>query len=378
MLPLHLPVDTLLILVGRGALFEGLLAHPHLLTQLQKRGLRCTLVCPEPSQAWLHAVVGAGFPVYTHIRELNTVAFLEASKTWLQEVGMRHAIGITGGWGEILSQTTCHQPHMTWYNLHPSLLPSYAGAMPCKAQVWFQDPHGGVTLHQTTTQVDGGGLLAQYPLYLPNMNQNTAGMLLQYYCKHDALRAWLQGWLATLAVTRYRAGVVISTQKKLMPLRVSHHRTATRRLQFEDCLLSEVFVKCLQETSQNTPHLEAYPAMSLFVETLQRYARSITPFAYLLTPLPLQLGFLGWQFTPSPEKHVPLLSLGIFQQQSSVLSHLATLPCYDLVYQYGTQRIPLSLWGGRGFTQWLILKALKIVFRFKLAQSTYRFTLKLM
>ncbi|MFM7469455.1 MAG: formyltransferase family protein [Vampirovibrionales bacterium] len=348
-----------LVLVGEGLLFEALLAHPSLLQQLNHQGIHCKLLCPRPSKPWLHAIQATGFPVYTHITALNTETFY----AWVQSHTPQHHVMITGGWGEKLNEQTLQTPHTTWYNLHPSMLPRYRGATPCRAQVWFQDPYGGITLHETHQVIDAGSIVAQYPVYLSDLEGHTAGSLLTYYTRHAGARAWLRQWLYTL-VHPTQGDTFTRTPQGRIP----HHEApwATRRLLLKDCLLTEVI---------HTLPSRVHPK-EVCSQALERYQRSLAPFAHLLIPLTLPFGLtLGYIALPYQES-TRMSATGIHLHVALQKTHQATLSTgvwltlRTVYYQYGTAQYPLPYL----MAYWI----LKIVFSFKLAQNSLSLTLKLM
>lgn len=48
-----------------------------------------------------------------------------------------------------------------WLNVHPSLLPRWRGAAPVERAIMAGDPETGVTIHETTPQLDAGPIAAQ-------------------------------------------------------------------------------------------------------------------------------------------------------------------------------------------------------------------------
>lgn len=50
---------------------------------------------------------------------------------------------------------------MAAVNIHPSLLPQYAGANPWQNMIVAHETHGGVTLHHITDKMDGGEIIMQ-------------------------------------------------------------------------------------------------------------------------------------------------------------------------------------------------------------------------
>ncbi|MEJ2344783.1 MAG: formyltransferase family protein [Gammaproteobacteria bacterium] len=59
-------------------------------------------------------------------------------------------------------------PRYGCLNLHPSLLPRYRGPAPLFWQFRLGETHGGVTLHYMSDTPDGGPILAQAPMTLPD------------------------------------------------------------------------------------------------------------------------------------------------------------------------------------------------------------------
>lgn len=50
---------------------------------------------------------------------------------------------------------------ITAVNIHPSLLPRYAGANPWRSMMTANETKGGVTLHHMTDRIDGGEIILQ-------------------------------------------------------------------------------------------------------------------------------------------------------------------------------------------------------------------------
>jgi len=53
------------------------------------------------------------------------------------------------------------------WNLHPSLLPLYRGPSPLYWQIRYKEAKTGLTLHQVSSGIDAGDIVAQIPLPLP-------------------------------------------------------------------------------------------------------------------------------------------------------------------------------------------------------------------
>jgi methionyl-tRNA formyltransferase len=63
---------------------------------------------------------------------------------------------VVGAFGQMLDRRILQVPRYGVLNFHPSLLPAYKGGSPIEEQILAGDPHGGVTLHWMTEQVDEG------------------------------------------------------------------------------------------------------------------------------------------------------------------------------------------------------------------------------
>lgn len=67
------------------------------------------------------------------------------------------SLTITIGSRVIFSQETLANPGTEWWNVHPGLLPMYAGASPCPYM--FLDGRAGCSIHRMAARVDAGPLL---------------------------------------------------------------------------------------------------------------------------------------------------------------------------------------------------------------------------
>lgn len=71
---------------------------------------------------------------------------------------------LLAGWMRILSDVYCEQFGSMTLNVHPSLLPDYAGMMGDdihRAVIENEDRYTGATIHRVTTEVDGGEIFLQ-------------------------------------------------------------------------------------------------------------------------------------------------------------------------------------------------------------------------
>lgn len=71
---------------------------------------------------------------------------------------------LLAGWMRILSELYCEQFGQSTLNVHPSLLPKYAGMKDTevhKAVIEHEDKYTGCTLHRVTTELDGGEMFLQ-------------------------------------------------------------------------------------------------------------------------------------------------------------------------------------------------------------------------
>lgn len=68
----------------------------------------------------------------------------------------------------VLPTTLLELPPLGGLNLHPSLLPAYRGPAPLFWQLRMGEPSTGVTVHRMTGRVDGGAIVAQQTVDLPD------------------------------------------------------------------------------------------------------------------------------------------------------------------------------------------------------------------
>jgi phosphoribosylglycinamide formyltransferase-1 len=71
---------------------------------------------------------------------------------------------IMAGWMKIMSETFCDNFTNQLFNVHPSLLPAYAGLMDMAVHeevVKNQEPYSGATVHKVIAKVDKGDIVVQ-------------------------------------------------------------------------------------------------------------------------------------------------------------------------------------------------------------------------
>ena len=71
---------------------------------------------------------------------------------------------LAAGWMRIFSKLFCDQFGKTTYNIHPSLLPRFAGLIGDKVHeqvLEYEDKYTGCTIHRVTEEVDGGEIVLQ-------------------------------------------------------------------------------------------------------------------------------------------------------------------------------------------------------------------------
>ncbi len=87
------------------------------------------------------------------------------------------------------------------WNLHPSLLPKYRGPSPLYWQMLNNEPETGLTLHEVSSHIDGGDIVARISLPLPaNQDKNS-----------------LDAWVSAQGVKLFYETLVRYLQGKLKP-----------------------------------------------------------------------------------------------------------------------------------------------------------------
>lgn len=106
---------------------------------------------------------------------------------------LRPALTLTITSRILFSPRTLAEPGGEWLNVHPGLLPEYAGASP--APYMFLDGIGGCTIHWMAAQIDGGDVVDRAPMPGP-LGQDGGEYLFQRLPRHTASRiaALLQQW----------------------------------------------------------------------------------------------------------------------------------------------------------------------------------------
>lgn len=80
-------------------------------------------------------------------------------RTYLEALGPDLLLAV--GYGQILTDETLAIPKVGSLNVHPSLLPKYRGLHPIYWVLFEGQNETGVTVHEITSRVDGGPILAQ-------------------------------------------------------------------------------------------------------------------------------------------------------------------------------------------------------------------------
>lgn len=83
----------------------------------------------------------------------------------LHRLAVRPALTLTITSRILFSACTLADPESDWFNVHPGLLPEYAGATP--APYMFLDGVGGCTIHRMAARVDAGAVLDRAPMSGP-------------------------------------------------------------------------------------------------------------------------------------------------------------------------------------------------------------------
>lgn len=98
----------------------------------------------------------------------------------------------------IFSANTLQTPVGDWFNIHPGLLPDYAGAVP--APYMFMDGVGGCSIHVMSEQIDAGALVDFAPMQGP-LGKDGGEYFFEHLPAHTAQRiaafthCWFQGSL---------------------------------------------------------------------------------------------------------------------------------------------------------------------------------------
>jgi len=71
-------------------------------------------------------------------------------------------------------------PALGWWNLHPSLLPAYRGPAPLFWQAQAGEKQTGVSLHQVTSELDSGDILAQHSISMRDFKESQLEAELAY------------------------------------------------------------------------------------------------------------------------------------------------------------------------------------------------------
>ena len=70
-------------------------------------------------------------------------------------------VAIVYGWPYIIPTDILNV--ITFYNIHPSLLPKYRGPIPLQFQLLNREKQGGITIHKVTKEIDAGPIAKQKP-----------------------------------------------------------------------------------------------------------------------------------------------------------------------------------------------------------------------
>jgi methionyl-tRNA formyltransferase len=95
-----------------------------------------------------------GIPVYQP-ESINTAEGVEQLRSWQVD------LLVVAAYGQILSKDVLGTAKQGGINVHGSLLPKYRGAAPVAWAIYHGEKQTGVTIIQMTTQLDGGGMIAQ-------------------------------------------------------------------------------------------------------------------------------------------------------------------------------------------------------------------------
>jgi methionyl-tRNA formyltransferase len=126
----------------------------------------------SPHPAWELPVQAAMPDPVTALAENHGVATLALPDLRPARVARVEALSpdliVVACYSALFPPTLLSLPRHGCLNLHPSLLPRYRGPAPLFWQFRMGEHHGGVTLHYMTDTADGGPILAQAPMTLPD------------------------------------------------------------------------------------------------------------------------------------------------------------------------------------------------------------------
>jgi phosphoribosylglycinamide formyltransferase-1 len=130
---------------------------------------------PEaPGVAWARAQ-GLPVGVFSRADHPTRVAAQEALLAWLE--ARQPALVVLAGWDQVLIPAVVATYAGRLLNIHPSLLPAFAGSMHAVEEALA---HGakvtGCTVHYVTDDVDGGPIVLQAPV--PILDDDTPATLL--------------------------------------------------------------------------------------------------------------------------------------------------------------------------------------------------------
>ena len=135
------------------------------------------------------------------IRVLDNQA--EEAEQFFQDLSALKAdVFLTAAYGEYLPQKVLDLPVSGALNVHPSLLPKYRGASPVQTAIIAGETISGVTLMLMAAKMDGGPILAQREVIIPE--DITAGEMMDVmadesrYLIRTALQQYLAGELTPL------------------------------------------------------------------------------------------------------------------------------------------------------------------------------------
>lgn len=127
---------------------------------------------PSPHPAWELPVRPARPDPVAALAESHGVASLTLPDLRPARVAQLETLSpdlvVVACYPNLFPPTLLSLPRHGCLNLHPSLLPRYRGPAPLFWQFRLGERRGGVTVHRMTETPDGGPILAQGPMALPN------------------------------------------------------------------------------------------------------------------------------------------------------------------------------------------------------------------
>jgi len=127
---------------------------------------------PPPHPAWELPVRAAIPDPVTALVEKHGVTSLALADLHAASIARLEALSpdliVVACYPKLFPPALLSLPQRGCLNLHPSLLPRYRGPAPLFWQFRMGERRGGVTLHYMTDTPDGGPILAQAPMALPD------------------------------------------------------------------------------------------------------------------------------------------------------------------------------------------------------------------